>query len=116
MMQTYQPGETLLLKFPFSNVEEAKHRPALVVLDVGDNDIVVARITTHISRSSFDVEIKNWREAGLKARSFVRLHKLATLEKNLVDRKLGKLTPSAWDSVQVKWKELWDSVSREEAE
>lgn len=115
-METYQPGEVLLLKFPFSSGEDAKHRPALLLLDVGDDDIVVARITTHISRSAFDVGINNWKEAGLKAPSGVRLHKLATLEKSLVDRKRGRLVPADWILVQSKLKELWDSISVEELE
>lgn len=112
-MDSYQPGDILLLKFPFSSVDDVKRRPALVLLDVGDDDIVVARITTHKSRAAFDVEIKKWKEAGLRAPSLVRLHKLATLEKQLIDRKLGTLASEDWNIVQKKLKELWDSISIE---
>lgn len=113
-MDQYKPGEILLVKFPFSDSSDVKRRPALVLIDVGDNDVVVARVTTHRTRSSFDVEIKNWEEAGLKAASVIRLDKLATLDKSLIDRKLGKLAADDWACVQLKLRELWDSVSSEE--
>lgn len=114
-MENYLPGEILLLKFPFTDEADAKRRPALLLIDVGDDDIVVARITTQNSRASFDVEIKKWREAGLKAASVIRLHKLATLEKKMIERKLGKLAPDDWQQVQKKLQELWNSINSEDA-
>lgn len=63
----------------------------MVLLDVGDEDIVVARITGQAVRSAFDFEIKDWQGAGLLLPSIVRLHKIATLGKNMVERKLGRL-------------------------
>jgi mRNA interferase MazF len=87
----YLPGDLVLIAFPFSGGTQAKTRPAMVVLDSGDNDVVVARVTTHVYQSSFDVPLTDWRGAGLLAASVVRLHKLATLEKRLIRRKLGRL-------------------------
>ncbi len=43
-MKRYQPGEIVLLLFPFTDMGGAKRRPALVLLDTGDIDIVVARV------------------------------------------------------------------------
>ena len=71
-----------------------KPRPALVILDVGDADVVVARVTTQPYRSRYDVDITDWRGAGLLASSVVRLHKLATLEKSIIRRRLGALGPA----------------------
>jgi mRNA interferase MazF len=70
----------------------------LVVFDAGDNDIIVASITTQPRSSPFDVPILMWQPAGLLAPSTARLHKLATLEKALVRRKLGRLEKSDWDA------------------
>lgn len=113
-MEQYKPGEILLLKFPFTDTQDIKRRPALVLIDVGDNDVVVARITTQNTRARFDVEIKKWQEAGLKAASVIRLDKLVTLEKKLIDRKLGRLSVEDWKIVQIKLKEMWDSIAGEE--
>jgi mRNA interferase MazF len=85
--------------FPFSGGGQAKRRPALVVLDAGDADVVVARVTTRRYQTSFDVDIANWQRAGLLAPSVVRVHKLATLDRRLVEMRLGRL--SAADRARV---------------
>jgi mRNA interferase MazF len=79
--------------FPYSGGTQTKNRPALVILDTGDMDIVVARVTTQPYATALDVAMQDWRAAGLLAPSFVRLHKLATLEKSRVRRQLGSLQP-----------------------
>jgi mRNA interferase MazF len=90
--QVYQFGDVLLLSFPFTNLVGTKRRPALVILDTRDGDIVVARITSQIYETEFDALLDDWQQAGLMMPSVVRIHKIATLEQQLVERKLGKLT------------------------
>ncbi len=109
-MQNYQPGEVLLLSFPFVDAAGSKRRPALVLIDTGDEDIIVARITSQIAPTDFDVELAEWQQAGLLLRSYVRVHKVATLEKRLVERKLGKLTPTDWAKVKAKIQQIWASI------
>ena len=45
-MMTYKFGEIVLVEFPQSGIVQRKKRPALVVLDIGDADVVLAPITT----------------------------------------------------------------------
>jgi mRNA interferase MazF len=90
-MTNYQIGELLLVEFPFTASGPGKSRPALVILDTGDADVILARVTTQAHGSPFDVPIAAWQQAGLLAPSTVRLHKLATLAKNRVHKCLGKL-------------------------
>lgn len=87
----YQPGELVLVTFPFAGSTQTKNRPALVILDTGNADVVVARVTTQMHQTPYDLPITDWQGAGLLAPSVVRLHKLATLEKALIRRRLGKL-------------------------
>jgi len=88
----YQPGDLVLVDFPFTSSGPGKPRPALVILDTGDADVVLARVTTQLSNTPFDVTLADWQQAGLLAPSTVRLHKLATLAKMVVRRHLGALT------------------------
>jgi mRNA interferase MazF len=88
-MINYRPGDLILVAFPYSKAVQAKNRPAMVVVDTGDADILVARVTTQSGQSDHDLPIEDWKDAGLLAPSIVRLHKLATLEKSLVQRHLG---------------------------
>jgi len=98
-MPLFEPGQVVLILFPFTDTVGAKKRPALVLLDAGDDDVLVARITTEPRQTVFDCEIQDWAQAGLKAPSTVRLHKLATLNKRLVDRTLGHLSSADWQLV-----------------
>jgi mRNA interferase MazF len=106
-MKTYVSGEVLLLSFPFSDGSGSKRRPALVLLDTGDDDIIVALITSQAQRTKFDVVLHEWQSAGLMLPSVVRVHKLATLQRNLVDRSLGQLTSDDWTNVQAAIFQLW---------
>jgi mRNA interferase MazF len=90
-MTNYQIGELLLVDFPFTTTGPGKPRPALVILDSGDADVLLARVTTQPYTSPFDVSIMGWQQAGLLAPSVVRLHKLATLAKSRVHKHLGTL-------------------------
>lgn len=93
-MTSYQPGDVVLVAFPHTGKTRTKNRPALVILDTGNADVVVARITTQLYQTPHDVLITDWQGAGLLAPSAVRLHKLATLEKAIIRRQLGQLQPS----------------------
>ncbi|MEG4319048.1 MULTISPECIES: type II toxin-antitoxin system PemK/MazF family toxin [unclassified Microcoleus] len=109
-MPNYQSGEVLLLALPFADVTTSKLRPVLVLLDTGDEDIVVARVTSQITRTVFDVEIVEYQQAGLLRLSVVRLHKVNTIEKRLVNRRLGILTASDWMQVREKIQQIWYSI------
>ena len=109
-MENYQSGEIVLVEFLFTGVTQSKRRPGLVLLDTGDKDIIVARITSQITRTIFDVEIVEWQQAGLLRPSVVRLHKLNTLEKLLVERRLGILQPSDWKQVRQCLQQTWSSI------
>jgi len=90
-MTTYDFGTLVLLNFPHTNLQQAGKRPALVVHDEGDDDVIVARITSQTYTGRRDFEIINWKQMGLIFPSWIRVGKLATLEKNIVLRVIGKL-------------------------
>jgi len=97
---SYQFGEIVLLRFPFSNTGRSKKRPALVLFDPGDNDVVVCKITSIPYTTTYDVSISNWQEVGLLSLSTIRVHKIATLEKTLIEKRLGILDDSLKNQVQ----------------
>jgi mRNA interferase MazF len=92
----FERGDIVLLAFPFSSGIGVKQRPALVLLDTKDQDLLVARVTTQRHQSSFDIAVKDWKQAGLLAPSWIRVHTLAAVEKRLVRRKLGRISDADW--------------------
>jgi mRNA interferase MazF len=82
-------------------------RPALVLYDEGDEDVMVARITTQTARSKSDIAFTDWKAAGLLAPSVVRLSKVTTIKKSLVDKLLGELTFTETQHVKNEWRALF---------
>lgn len=87
-------GDIVLLKFPYTDNKTLKRRPALVINDFNDGDIIVCRITSQIYKTQNDVLIVNWEKLGLKLPSVIRVHKLATLDKELVEFVIGRIDSS----------------------
>ena len=82
----------------------------LLILDTADDDVIVARITSQITQTAFDVEIIEWQQAGLMRPSVVRLHKINTVEKHLLERQLGTLQPNDWKKVRQHIYQIWSSI------
>lgn len=104
----YQLGQIVLLRFPFTLPDRDKRRPALVLLDTEDGDLLLARVTTHLYGTRHDIVLNDWKQAGLLKPSIVRLHKLASLDSNLVEKSLGTLASSDFEVVRERWPRLLD--------
>jgi len=88
----YSFSEVVLLEFPFTDGQNSKLRPAVVVKDTEDSDIILVRVTSQIRNSEFDIEVTDWQSAGLKLPSIIRIHKIATMESNMIVKSLGNLS------------------------
>jgi mRNA interferase MazF len=106
----FQFGEIVLLAFPFTDNSAIKKRPALVLLDTGDGDVLVARVTTRSYSSAYEITLSDWEAAGLLAPSFVKVNKLATLKISLIERKLGKLADPDLEAVREKLNLVRESI------
>lgn len=93
-------GDIVLLRFPFTDGQTFKRRPALIINDYNDKDIIVCRITSQIYKTKKDVYIENWEKSGLKLPSVIRVHKIATLEKDMVEIVMGKIDDSLKSQVK----------------
>jgi mRNA interferase MazF len=93
-------GDIVLLKFPFTDGKTFKKRPALVIKEDEDGDIIVVRITSKIYESDFDIYIEDWKKCGLKLPSVIRVHKIATLKSELIDLKMGNVNEKVKEMVR----------------
>jgi mRNA interferase MazF len=91
-MIRYDFGDVVLVDFPQSGNLQRKRRPALVILDIDDADLILAPITSKQYQGLGDYRLKSWQNSGLLQASWVRLAKLACLEKQDISRTLGKLS------------------------
>jgi len=100
-------GDIVLLKFPYSDGQRYKRRPALIVNDFNDGDIIVCRITSHLYQSRQDVYLDEWKLSGLMLPSVIRVHKIATLEKELVEHKMGTVS----DTIKAKIRSILSKLT-----
>lgn len=100
MTEFLEFGDIVLLKFPFTDGIKFKKRPALVISDTMDGDIIVCRITSQLYETKYDVLIQDWKDVGLKLPSIIRGHKIATLDKEMVERLMGRIDESTGEKVK----------------
>ena len=109
-MTTYERGEVVLLRFPFTTFVRGKHRPAVIVstdaYNQAGHDVIAAAITSNLkaARRPEDYLLSYWREAGLIKESLVKIA-LFTVEKSLVIRKLGKMEETDMEGISKGLKE-----------
>jgi len=99
-MTTYDFGDIVLIGFPHTDLQGISKRPAIVLFDSGDQDVLVARVTTQEYKSQEDYRIRDWRKCGLLGESYIRLGKQATIEKRFIIRKLGTLEAKDTDALR----------------
>src|SRR3989338_1975131 len=102
MTSTVELGEVYVCVFPFTSGQGAKARPVLVLMDFGP-DCLVCRITSVPHRGFLDLQVTNWREAGLEKPSTIRLSRLVTAEKPLLRLRIGRLDREDLDRVRTLW-------------
>jgi len=105
-MDKIETGTIVLLKFPFTDNVSYKRRPALTLKDLGDGDILVCRITSKIYKSKYDIYLDEWLKFGLKLPSVVRVHKMATLEKDMIETIMGQVNETVLDKVKLLYKSI----------
>ena len=98
-------GDIVSVEFPFSDFQTQKRRPGLVLV-ADNNDILLARLTTHPPRDAADVALWHWVDAGLPKPSTVRLTKLATIDCRLVHHRIGRLHPDDSKAIAQAWQQM----------
>jgi len=91
----FEPGDVVIVPFPFMDAAHAKTRPALVLSNAQDNEAtggtVLAMITTAANSAwPTDTPLEDLDAAGLPRTCVVR-SKLFTLDNRLISRRIGAL-------------------------
>ncbi len=100
-MTSYNFGDIVLIGFPHTDLQGTSKRPAIVLYDSGDQDVLLARITTQEYTTEPDYRILDWQKSGLLAESYIRLGKQATIEKRYIVKQLGTLPVLEINSLKI---------------
>ncbi len=113
-------GDILLLSFPFTNLQSAKVRPALVVscdsFNKTSSEAIFIFITSIEYKGQFDLRLNTtdagFQSTGLKVSSTFRIAKLMCLEQKLVRRRLGRAEKHFLESIDKALMSLFDLSRR----
>jgi mRNA interferase MazF len=94
-------GSVVLVPFPFSDLSEAKLRPALVLADSGRDDWILCQITSNPYADPRAVELTDadFGTGSLRVTSYARPGKLFTASSSLMVSKVGNLSQATLRSI-----------------
>lgn len=102
----FKQGDIVLVPVPFTDLSEAKQRPALIISNDNYNakveDIVVCGITSNIKDEDFSIVIdqKDMADGIMPFLSRIKADKLFSLNKNIISRRLGRVKKEVLNNVR----------------
>ena len=106
----------VLVPFPFDDLTASKVRPAVCLTDEikPHSHIVLAFITSRVSASTsptdfvIDSSDADFTATGLKVSSTIRLHRLMTVTKSIIQRELGDLSATQRTEIDNRLRKLFN--------
>lgn len=91
-MPNYLKNDVILVRYPFSDLSNAKVRPAIIVSTTHiSRDILIVPLTSKVSSLlPGEFVLAEWKQAGLNVSTAVK-RGIYTIEKKLVLKTIGKL-------------------------
>lgn len=99
-------GDLVLVPFPFSNLNELKVRPALIIsnnfFNLKNRDFILLPLTSVLKQEAFFIKIgqKDLVSGKLVKPSVIKLNKVFSLEKSKILSVIGKLDKRIFNKVK----------------
>ncbi len=103
-MATFIKGDVVIVPFPFSDLTNAKRRPALVLATLTRNDLILCLITSQASNDPYAIAISSadFATGSLNRDSYVKANRLFTANEQIIAYKIGALTADKINEVITK--------------
>ena len=100
-MERFVRGDVVVVPFPFSDLTNAKRRPALVVAELKGDDLILCQITSQKVRDNYSVPLsdKDFQFGSLKKLSNIRPNRIFTADKRIILYRAGRLKKEKLDEV-----------------
>ncbi|MEZ2227598.1 type II toxin-antitoxin system PemK/MazF family toxin [Microcoleus sp.] len=92
-MAEFVKGDVVVVPFPFSDLTQAKRRPALVIATLAGDDLILCQITSQniADRYAITLQSSDFSEGGLNQTSNIRPNRLFTADRGIILYKAGQL-------------------------
>lgn len=100
-MGNFVKGDVVVIPFPFSDLSQAKRRPALVLAALTGDDLILCQITSRQIKDQYAISLNlsDFDEGSLKQKSNIRPNRIFTADRNIILYKIGHLRASKTNSV-----------------
>ncbi len=100
-MEKFVNGDVVIVPFPFSDLTEAKRRPALVLAELGGDDRILCQITSQQfwDRYAIPMNESDFEEGSLRKISNIRPNRIFTADCKIILYKAGHINPGKIDEV-----------------
>lgn len=94
-MEGLVKGDVVVALFPYSDFTQLKQRPALVLVVLPGEDLILCEITSQRVRNQYAISVSNadFTTGSLREDSNIRSEKITTIDRRLVRYKVGSLKP-----------------------
>jgi mRNA interferase MazF len=92
-MAKFVKGNIVVVPFPFSDLTQAKRRPALVLSVLEGDDLILCQITSQTIKDKYAILLTDddFENGGLKQSSNIRPNRIFTADSSIVLYKVGNL-------------------------
>lgn len=92
-MARFIKGEVVVIPFPFSDLTQAKRRPALILTELEGDDLILCQITSQPIKDKYAIPTNDndFETGGLKKPSNIRPNRIFTADAHFVLYRTGKL-------------------------
>lgn len=92
-MGRFIKGDIVVVPFPFSDLSQAKKRPALVLADLNGEDLILSQITSQNIYDSYAIRISenDFENGSLNKISNIRPNKIFTADEGIISYKVAHL-------------------------
>ena len=94
-------GDVVVVPFPFSDLSNAKKRPALVLATPDGDDVILCQITSRLVSDRYAILISedDFLSGSLRQESNVRPTRIFTADTSIIAYKAGHLNRMAMDKI-----------------
>lgn len=100
-MARFVKGEVVVVPFPFSNLMDAKRRPALIIAVLPGDDLILCQITSQMVRDIYAIALdtSDFQTGTLNKSSNIRPNRLFTADRQIIQSKIGELKAAKLEMV-----------------
>jgi len=86
-------GDVVVIAFPFSDLTQAKRRPAFVIANLEGDDVILCQITSKIVTDMYSLPLddRDFEDGSLKQSSNIRPNRIFTADSHIVLYRVGNL-------------------------